>query len=208
MATRPCRWARSVSCRALVGGVAAVEGLDAGEPGLGQLGHGRGEPGRRQPEGEGVGEDGHRARAPGQVGHLGRGDPGLGDVGRPSLGQPAVEGVGDRLGRPVADQHGGHVGPADALLARGLGHQLVVGDRDPQLAQSPDQVAVALHPVVAQAGQLVLEGALAVLDEVDEDVGAVLPEGARDLAPGDQLDARALRPAGGRGRSRPGCRDR
>ena len=52
------------------------------------------------------------ARAPGQVGHLGRGDPGLGDVGRPSLGQPAVEGVGDRLGRPVADQHGGHVGPA------------------------------------------------------------------------------------------------
>ena len=80
------------------------------------------------------------------------------------------------------------MGPADALLARGLGHQLVVGDRDPQLAQRRTRLRLRSTRSCAQAGQLVLEGALAVLDEVDEDVGAVLPEGARDLAPGDQPD--------------------
>ena len=71
------------------------------------------------------------------------------------------------------------------------GHRLVVGDGDAEGGQPFGQPAVAGHPVVAEAGQLVLQRALLAVDEVDEHVGARAPEGARDLA----TAAPARRPA-------------
>ena len=105
--------------------------------------------------------------APGQAGHLGRGDPGLGHVGRPA-GRPSQRSKASahRVGGPVADQHGGDVGPAGALLARRLGHQLLVGDRDAELGQRATSRRLRATRSARRRASSSLEGGSSVVDEV------------------------------------------
>src|SRR5664280_2083540 len=82
----------------LAGGVAAVGGLDAGEPGPGQLADQSGQFGPLEPRAVGVGEDRHASRCAGQPGDIRTGQARLGDVGGAAVGQVAVERVLDRCG--------------------------------------------------------------------------------------------------------------
>ena len=153
-----------------VGGVAAVDGFDPPQSGLGQLAHQPFQGGRVETEGQGVGEHGHAARSGGQTGHLVRRQAGLGHIGGASVGQPAVEGVVDVGRRPGLHEGPGEMGPAQSGLASGLGHHGVVVDGHPELVQAGPEPEVALGPVPAQLHQLVLDGPLARFDEVDEHV--------------------------------------
>ena len=131
-----------------------------------------------------------------------RRDPGLGDVGGRAPPEPAVEGVGHstrrRRCRPAAAAKWGR--PRLSSAGR-LGHHLVVGDRQAQLGQALGELVVAGHPVGAQPGQLVLEGALLVVDEVDEDVGARARNAQETSQPPTSSTPSSLRPRPGRGQA-------
>ena len=87
------------------------------------------------------------------------------------------------------------MGTADAGLAARLGHHVLVGDGNAEVDQALGQTSVACAPVGAQPVELLAEGSVSVVDEIDENVEAAGAEGhAGHLATGHERKTEFVSP--------------